>query len=50
MRGGVCFFLCLLCLKFEEGFIKLCQSIKCEIRKIKTLFIKKEMSPVNVSE
>ncbi len=33
----------LLCLKFEEEFIKLCQSIKCDIRKIKTLFIKKEM-------
>ncbi len=41
--------LCLLCLKFGEGFIKLCQSIKCDIRKIKTLFIKREMSPVNVS-
>ncbi len=49
MRGGVCFFLCLLCLKFEEGFIKLCQSIKCDIGKIKTLFLKREMSLVNVS-
>ncbi len=38
---------CPLCW-FEEVFFKCSQSIKCEIRKIKTLLIKREMSQVNV--